>query len=1403
MKSQPQLYVRQTETDPWTLLDLFESEPLKMVLRVQDVTNPTVASSTYSQTFRVPHSNINGKFFKQVFNVNQTVFDPGKKAYAYINQNGLFFANGNIQLMNIFFNENDQRIEYEITFLAETADFASQIGINSGGSGQGFLTDLNLSYLNHQLNYQNVTDSWKPNGFKNGDIVYPLVEWGYGYTGSGRNVTPDMPTISIGAPTSFTEPTSPLRLAQLKPAIRVKAIWDAIFANTGYTYESEFLNNKDEFQQLYVVSDQLARPEFTTDQSIGWKASASNYSYNYNIATQLYLQNEYYDYGSNFDLSTGVFTFTALGQFEFIFSGNYTFDGPPPSVESQLVLILRDADTNAILTSNAFFMPNGVKNGPFSVPLYFNNTIGTNVKGRFFVNPVVNDPFIPPYETIGYQIYLDSYNIQTVETPAVVQPASCLPNNIKQIDFMRSLIERFKLVFEPSKIKAKHFIITPWSDWISTGGVLDWTSKLNGSVDNKLTPLFQTQQRFVTFKDQDDSDYLNYNYQQAWKQNYGQLNKDSGIEVIKGLKEIQGIFAPLPLGPIGFEIQSSSPPGIEVQANKFLIPHIAKDVVTNEGPGRREPIQPKIRIAWWNGLCGVTGPNSNSSATWYLENGTGYTAQTQIPLMSAYLPHPWSTSAKLLDWNTPLEFNWILPTAPIIGPTYSTNPPGYTDNTAFKLYWKKWYDSCYGETDPKKRINPITGQVDKDYSYLYDGEFILNYQDVWGLRLNDLIFVKDAYYLINSIEANFSNLQSPSKVQLFKLNNLGIALPNTFYPITDFCYSADNACDAVCCYFVSPITTLYCTNQGELVVGDRLTLDIRGQIAAPNGYYKKGDNVYTITNGSGNIDSIDTTSSYECTCIPELFSLEVCYSDSEVYCEACCCVGTNETIWVPDTSSAWYLNPVFWGDVDGNTFVPDGYYSDGTHFVQVAGGFPQQTGTCDCNCDIYNLTPYEVCYGSTKCDAVCCTNNSTARIYGDFPAFEDCEELYSDQSLTPVSAGWYSNGYYVLNVVVGGAVVAVETLDSCLPCENETLDVYFDFRSAVNGPGTFEIKKSFTDTYYVHSSTKELIDIPANTTFSYTGSVAPGTYVRGILNYSLPHDTGTFQTKLEIDGSIINSQDTVKDVEFSYTPVLPSVTDREYRFSVNLTGTNLDCSLSGGIATKCIDPTCIIDGSNSVYLVNNPWYACCDPLYISTNGVLSVVSELFEDANCTGPAPGECYLCDSTINGTSASSSYYAYPHYDICDDLATTTVSINWSANDRPNRFSFYNNTGQLSSSGWVGYANYPGPWGSSLSTPSTGNLSAPYTTGLGTYILVEAGPADPSNPINDFWSVSVNCQGITCYDYENISATTWVGDYQDCNGTWYYSATVFPTQSVCAIQGTPFTLSGSDLQQQTQCNV
>jgi hypothetical protein len=1431
MKALPQLFVRKYDdvNDPyaWVLLDLYDTDPIKMNLRTQDVMDPTITAASYSQSFRIPHSSINGKFFKQAFNVNQTLFDPGVKVQAYINNEGQLWMMGVIQLMNVYRTDATSKIEYEISFVSEVSDFATQIGLSpvgaTGANQGGFLTDLNLSDYNHELNYANITLSWTQ-GFggnygEPGDIIYPLCEWGYSYTGSGTGSFPTIPTMAttgtVGATGSkpFCSPSFPLFQGQMKPALRVKAIWDAIFERTEYTYESEFIQGLDyinpggvtgssygdEFKDLYIISDKYARATLYDAGFTGGTGAVSNV--NAQLTTNAYYQYTNYaqrigylyaafDFASNFNISSQVFTISVPGTYQFTLTADYQWDStsPPTGIET-FIFSLSTVGGGSNYASGVDFFSATSLSGNINVSAVYTFAAGDTI--QFYSNVV--GPYFANSSVLFYDL-----KINTTQTPtSVLDITTILPDNIKQIDFIRSINERFKLVFEPSKIKPKHFIITPWKDWIKQGTTKDWTDKLDDKKDYKLTPLFQSQPRFTTYKDQEDSDFVNYNYQQATKQVYGQLNQDSQIEIIKGTKDVQGIFATLPLAPIGYGPGASE--ADVLAAETFLIPHIAKNTPVNDGPTKREPLQPKLRLAWYNQLCGVTGPGSTVSKSWYLQDDTGAAQiQTQVPLMSAYYPNPWSNQNFLLDWNNS-QVNW--------NNSLTNNPNGFSNETNFQRFWGDWYDATYGQIIEVPSPNGGTMQI-RDYAYIFEGEFVLDYSDIVDLRFNDLIWIKDAYYLVNSINDYVIGEASACKVVLYKINNIDLAISAPNQIVGGICYSSESICNAVCCQEFSTISAVFVADPDNIVVGTRFFLNAAGSIFAPAGYYSDGTYVYTVSINSV-VTVINTigVGPADCVCIPELDPLELCYYGATGdACLACCCQGATGEFWMQDNAPAtWFNNTVFYANSTGSAFPPNGWYAyDNTNYVFINNGLRTQSGSCSiCNCLIYDLTSYVGCTGATLCEASCCVNASNYNFFADSDNLNTATVLFSNQGGTPVPNGWYYDGLAAVNVTGGtGAVNATGDPGSSLPCANETLDVFFDFNSNVNGTGAFAITRSFDGINYMPESTKDISTIPANTPFNYTGAIATGTYVKGTLVYGASHDTGVFTTKLE-GGATLNSQSTVKFSTYTYAPASPSTGGTEYRFSVNLTGTIYDCGLSGGTAWKCTTPSCNITGGtggNSVYVYDNDLEVCCDPLYIYDQGVARIDedTEVFLNGNCTG-ATGVCYECNDFVSGTYAGSDYHIYENYFICNDLAAGTIQFNWVALDRPNRFSLYNSSGLITTSGWVGSATYPGPWGASLSTPNSGTLGSPYTNDM--YLLVEAGPADPTSPISDTWQGTFVCAN-SCFQYFNYQSFDWVGDWEDCDGINHSAETIPAYGSVCAVYNTPFTISGTDLTQSFSCS-
>jgi hypothetical protein len=129
--------------------------------------------------------------------------------------------------------------------------------------------------------------------------------------------------------------------------------------------------------------------------------------------------------------------------------------------------------------------------------------------------------------------------------------------------------------------------------------------------------------------------------------------------------------------------------------------------------------------------------------------------------------------------------------------------------------------------------------------------------------------------------------------------------------------------------------------------------------------------------------------------------------------------------------------------------------------------------------------------------------------------------------------------------------------------------------------------------------------------------------------------------------------------------------------------------------------------------------------------------------NTPSPTPFVIVCETGFIEGSYSGLTQYTYPNQPISSSV-DDYIRFDWGVVDRPNRFTVYDSTGLRWTSDWVGFANYAGPWGASLNTPSTGSAYICFQSTSGRYVLVEAGNASPTPPqLTDAYNYTIVCLG------------------------------------------------------------
>ncbi len=540
-------------------LDTFSDEDIYVSDNVTGLFDLGVLPSDFTRQIIIPGTKVNNAFFEHVYDIsveNPFLFATNVKVPAYFDFDGIYVSEGYLQLNKVNVYANKFVESYEVSIYGGLSSFGRDIN-------RFYLTDLtsSLAQYNHTASYSNISASWNGNLF-DGDIVYPLIEYG-----QKIQYTPEDPLFGIDSEGGA------LCVQDFKPAIRVKAVWDAIFEQFDYTYSSSFWEQNWLDNVYMVCNNNLKYPVFTNYdlETYGlFKISPLSGS-----GTDVLLTAgnerliEWYNIQSNpsnvlasdLDYSLGIKSkLRGLLNLNFEVSSSSAGNGIP-----QFHLDIKDSigslvSTTPLVNFNNYlsdvqaynstqtrtekfellteFSTDTLDVGTYNFYLRYENQGGSNF--AVTINP-----------DSSVKSYLQVTKVNQGGDGLIMNIAQNMPfgtSGIKLIDFITSIQKKFNLVIYPNKTKNREFIVETFNNWYGKGETRDFNKYINLNEKIEVIPANNLAVNELNFGDTLDGDYVSQQFAKAANREYGKTYYvDTQNFFSQGKFEVKTGFASSPL----------------------------------------------------------------------------------------------------------------------------------------------------------------------------------------------------------------------------------------------------------------------------------------------------------------------------------------------------------------------------------------------------------------------------------------------------------------------------------------------------------------------------------------------------------------------------------------------------------------------------------------------------------------------------------------------------------------------------------------------------------------------------------------------------------------------------------------------------------------------------------------
>lgn len=125
-----------------------------------------------------------------------------------------------------------------------------------------------------------------------------------------------------------------------------------------------------------------------------------------------------------------------------------------------------------------------------------------------------------------------------------------IPMNVKQVDYVKSIITMFNLMVVPDKLNPKRLKFITRDDYYNNGTIKNWSDKIDHSDKIEETLISEQQSKTIKFTYKDDKDYYNVDYTTKINKVYGEYTEDIDNEWVSGEKKIDIIFSPTPVDKV-------------------------------------------------------------------------------------------------------------------------------------------------------------------------------------------------------------------------------------------------------------------------------------------------------------------------------------------------------------------------------------------------------------------------------------------------------------------------------------------------------------------------------------------------------------------------------------------------------------------------------------------------------------------------------------------------------------------------------------------------------------------------------------------------------------------------------------------------------------------------------------